>query len=199
MTPAITARIFEPFFTTKGVGQGTGLGLAVVYGIIKQSDGYVEVSSEPGVGTCFKIYFPSIDQEADSRTADPLAPTVRRGTETVLVVEDEDGVRGIALAALEMHGYTVLTARDGKDALHVAGKHGGIIDLLVTDVVMPGMSGREVAEKLRPLFPHMKSLFISGYTDDAVIRNGLVQEPFSPLALAGKVRAVLDETKYTPA
>ena len=202
MTPEIKARVFEPFFTTKAMGQGTGLGLPVVYGIIKQSDGYIEVNSEPGVGTCFKIYFQSVDQEADNRIADPFASIVRHGTETVLVVEDEDGVRGIALLALQMHGYTVLTARDGKDALRILGKHVGNIDMLITDVVMPGMSGRELAEKLGPRFPHMKTLFLSGYTNDAVIRNGLIQEqiaflqkPFSPLALARKVRAVLDETK----
>jgi CheY-like chemotaxis protein len=143
-----------------------------------------------------------VDQEADNRTGDPFASVVRHGTETVLVVEDEDGVRGIALLALQMHGYTVLTARDGKDALRVVEKHEGKIDMLVTDVVMPGMSGRELAERLGPKFPHMKTLFLSGYTDDAVIRNGLIQEqiaflqkPFSPLALARKVRAVLDEAK----
>ena len=174
----------------------------MVYGIIKQSDGYIEVNSEPGVGTCFKIYFPPIDQEADSRIADPFVSMVRHGTETVLVVEDEESVRELAMLALQMHGYTVLSARDGNDALRVAGKHEGNIDMLVTDVVMPGMSGRELAEKLGPKFPHMKTLFISGYTDDAIIRNGLVQEeiafllkPFSPLALAKKVRAVFDEAK----
>jgi PAS domain S-box-containing protein len=176
MTPQIKARVFEPFFTTKGVGQGTGLGLAVVYGIIKQSDGYIEVNSEPGAGTCFKLYFQSVDREADNRAADPVASIVHHGTETVLLVEDEDGVRGIALLALQMHGYTVLTARDGKDALRVVGKHEGNIDMLVTDVVMPGMNGQEVAHTLVPMFPRMKTLFISGYTDDAIIRNGLVQE-----------------------
>ena len=203
MTPEIQARIFEPFFTTKGVGKGTGLGLAVVYGIIKQSGGYIEVYSEPNHGTTFKLYFPAAEEDvAASRAADPFATMVPHGTETVLLVEDEEGVRGIALLALQTHGYKVLTAIDGKDGLRVAGKHQGSIDLLVTDVVMPGKSGRELAESLRPAFPNMKTLFMSGYTDDAVIRHGLVQEqmaflqkPFSPLALARKVRVVLDEKK----
>jgi hypothetical protein len=202
MTPEIQARIFEPFFTTKGVGKGTGLGLAVVYGIIKQSDGYIEVYSEPNHGTTFKLFFPAVEEAVASRAADPFATMVPHGTETVLLVEDEEGVRGIALLALQTHGYQVLTAIDGKDGLRVAGKHQGSIDLLVTDVVMPGMSGRELADSLRPAFPNMKTLFMSGYTDDAVIRHGLVQEqmaflqkPFSPLALARKVRVVLDKKK----
>jgi PAS domain S-box-containing protein len=198
MTPETQARIFEPFYTTKGIGKGTGLGLSVVFGIVKQSGGHVEVYSEPNVGTTFKLYFPAIEQQADTAKSQDENGDVR-GSETVLLVEDEDGVRGLALLVLQTLGYTVLAAMDGKDALRVVDRHRGPIDLLLTDVVMPGMDGRDVAEALQPRFPQMKVLFTSGYTDDAVVRHGIlqaevafIQKPYSTQALAKKVRQVLD-------
>jgi two-component system cell cycle sensor histidine kinase/response regulator CckA len=199
MTPEVKARIFEPFFTTKGVGKGTGLGLAVVLGIVKQSEGHVQVYSEPDIGTTFKIYFPAVEEQVSApRGID--AGNGGRGTETVLLVEDEDGVRGLAVLVLQTYGYKVLAASSGKEALRLVEKRSGGVDLLVTDVVMPGMGGPELADALRPRLPQMKVLFSSGYTDDAVVRHGLLQEkvafiqkPYTPLALVKKVRQVLDE------
>jgi PAS domain S-box-containing protein len=199
MTPEVKARIFEPFFTTKAEGKGTGLGLATVIGIVKQSNGHVEVYTEPGIGTTFKVYLPAV-QEKISEVQGSDTENDGRGTETVLLVEDEDGVRRLAVMILQTYGYKVLAAGNGKEALRLAGKQQSTIDLLVTDVVMPEMGGPDLADALRPQFPTTKVLFSSGYTDDAVVRHGLLQErvayiqkPYTPLALARKVRQVLDQ------
>jgi PAS domain S-box-containing protein len=191
--------VFEPFFTTKAAGQGTGLGLATVYGIVKQSEGHVAVYSEVGVGTTMKVYLPVTDEAAER--AAPLASEAppRSGTETVLLVEDEEGVAALACRVLERRGYTVLRAREGAEAVAVGRAHRGVIDLLVTDVVMPGMGGPESAELLRRLRPGLRVLFVSGYADQAVTGHRILdpnvpylQKPFTPESLARKVREVLD-------
>ena len=199
MSPEVKAKIFEPFFTTKGPGQGTGLGLATVYGIVRQSAGHLEVFSAVGSGTCFQIYLPRVEgapAEKPKKSGLQLPP---RGTETILLVEDEDGVRALTRHVLSSCGYTVLDVVDGYEALALAGSLTGTIDLLITDVVMPGLGGPEVAEQISRRFPGIRILFVSGYTDDAVIRHGLseqgvnfLQKPFSPPELAAKVRDVLN-------
>jgi two-component system, cell cycle sensor histidine kinase and response regulator CckA len=198
MTPAVRARVFEPFFTTKGVGQGTGLGLAVVHGIMKQSGGNIEVYSEPGVGSTFKLYLPAVT-DAAVPTAASVESHPSSGRETVLLVEDDDGVRGLALLSLQSHGYRVFPASSGEEAIRLAEEQGDSLALLVTDVVMPGLGGGQLAERLRARHPGLKVLFLSGYTDDAIVRHGILQDnvaflqkPFSPHALARKVRDVLD-------
>ena len=198
MTEKIKTRIFEPFFTTKEVGKGTGLGLSTVYGIIKQSGGYVWVYSEVGIGSSFKVYLPRVDAPAEISPPVSLHPS-HRGTETVLLVEDEDGVRALVRQVLHKHGYNVLEARNGGEALLMCERHQGSIDMLLTDVVLEQMGGRELAERLLKIRPEMKVLYVSGYADDAIVHHGVLkagtaflQKPFTTDALARKVRFVLD-------
>ena len=196
------SHIFEPFYTTKQQGKGTGLGLSTVYGIVKQSGGYVFVESEPGKGSTFKVYLPGVAEEVDASASRSQASSRRRGSETVLLVEDEDGVRSLAKQVLENHGYTVLEARNGAEGLAMAEQCGRLkhpIHLVLTDVVMQHMSGRQLAEEMERRFPRIKVLYMSGYTDDAVLQRGVLaagsaflQKPFSPEALAQKVRELLD-------
>lgn len=199
MDAATKAHVFEPFFTTKETGKGTGLGLATVYGIVKQSGGYIWVYSEPGHGATFKIYLPRIEGTPGPTVPKPAAPESLRGSETVLVVEDEAAVRNLTRRVLEGYGYAVLTMENGPEAMRAAEAHQGVIHLLVTDVVMPKMSGRELAQRLAPRRPDMKILYLSGYTDDAIVQHGVLergvgflQKPFTPQALARRVREVLD-------
>ena len=192
------SRVFEPFFTTKEQGKGTGLGLSTVYGIVKQSGGQVWVYSEPGRGSTFKVYLPRVSG-AQRPVSDTAEHRSLRGSETILIVEDEPVVRALVLEILTRQGYEVLEAQDGAQARMLCERHGGAIDLLLTDVVMPRMNGRELAESLRDQRPQMRVLYMSGYTDDAVVLHGILQEganflekPFRPDSLARKVREVLE-------
>jgi PAS domain S-box-containing protein len=199
MDESTQARIFEPFFTTKPAGSGTGLGLAMVYGFVKQSGGHIEVDSAPGRGTSFRLFLPRT--EATETTPAPAQEDFRipKGDETILLVEDEEAVRTLIRIVLQSYGYTVLEARDGEEGLWVAGNHAGAIHAVVTDMVMPRMGGRQLAEQLAQIRPDLPILFMSGYTDDAIFQRGdggdttaFVPKPISPLALARKVRQVLD-------
>ena len=201
MTHEVQARIFEPFFTTKGQGKGTGLGLSTVFGIVQKSGGNIWVHSEPGVGTTFKIYLPRVDAAVDEPRAAPL-PVALQGTETILLVEDDDQVRSVAVNILTRFGYHVLSAHLPDAAMQLCANHPGMIDLLLTDVVMPQMSGPELVRRLISLRPNMKVICMSGYTDDSVVRHGVaeaglayLQKPITPRLLATKVRAVLDEAR----
>ncbi|MEO7109596.1 MAG: ATP-binding protein, partial [Polyangiaceae bacterium] len=195
---ATQSRIFEPFFTTKARDKGTGLGLSTVFGIVEQSGGCVNVTSKVGHGATFKIYFPCEDGAAQVERPSGVA-TTSNGTETILLVEDEEQVRVVARGVLQRHGYTVLDARGGVEALLICEQHRGPIDLLLSDVVMPQMSGPELASRLKGLRPEMKVLFMSGYTDDSIVRHGVLnsdiaflQKPLTPSALTRRVRDVLD-------
>lgn len=205
MDAEIQSHIFEPFFTTKETGKGTGLGLSTVYGIVKQSGGTIWVYSEPNNGTTFKIYLPRTDAVAEKINHDGSAVFTGRGNETILLVEDEPMVRDLAREFLEEYGYRVLTAANGKEGLSVCHDYPEKIDLIVTDVVMPQMSGRELAERARTLRPDARVLYMSGFTDDAIVRHGVIaddlcfiQKPFSPDGLASKVRAVLGGEHTSP-
>jgi len=199
------AHLFEPFFTTKGRGKGTGLGLATVYGIVKQSNGYIWAYSEPGRGATFKVHFPRVWDDLD--TPEPPAKSVSApsGAETVLVVEDEEPVRKLVRSILEAAGYTVLEATDSMETIRIAQEHNGHIHLLLTDVIMPGLSGREVAERVSSLRPDIKILYMSGYTDEAIARHGvleagiaLLQKPFTPDVLKRKVVEALHPPASRP-
>jgi CheY-like chemotaxis protein len=195
------ARIFDPFFTTKELGKGTGLGLATVYGIVKQTGGYIWVYSELHKGTIFKVYLRRVEQSAEPTKLDTLDTTALRGHETILLAEDSRDLRDMAREYLESVGYTVLEAASGKEALQRAKDFEGRIHLLLTDVVMPEMSGPELAGQLRALFPGIKVILTSGYTDVALAPQGVldpavafIQKPYRPKALALKIREVLGES-----
>ena len=194
--------MFEPFFTTKPKGLGTGLGLSTIYGIVKQTGGHIRAYSELGHGTTFEIYLPRIEEDATpaptrpERAVEPIA----RGIETILLVEDEPLVRRLAQRILEDCGYRVLAAANGPEALQIVKSYEGDIHLLLTDVIMPRMSGREVADRMASLRPNARMLFMSGHTEDAIVHHGVLepqvaflQKPFTPQVLASKVRSVLDQ------
>lgn len=203
MDPETQARIFEPFFTTKEHGKGTGLGLATVYGIVKQSGGFIYVYSEIGRGTVFKIFLPAVLNQAASASPPVAAPSRPWGTETILLVEDNDAVRQATAESLQIFGFRLICARNAAEALEIAGRQGVEIDMLVSDVVMPGLSGPALAEQLLKIHPKLPLLFITGYTDASIepilhkIQElQLMQKPFMPAQLAGRIREILDQRKF---
>jgi CheY-like chemotaxis protein len=198
MTEETLSHAFEPFFTTKGAGRGTGLGLATAYGIVRQSGGAIRISSEPGKGTVARIYLP-MAQAKTAPAEEPPAAEAPTGVETILLVEDETRVRKLILDVLRSRGYNVLEATRGEDALRLARRHGGSIDMALVDVVMPEMSGPDLVKELEPLCPKLRVLYMSGYTDEAIMHHGIaessvafLQKPFLPDVLARRVREVLD-------
>jgi CheY-like chemotaxis protein len=186
--------IFEPFFTTKDVGKSTGLGLSTVYGITKQNNGFIWVYSEAGQGTTFKVYLPKVNGNAELEEKEQTRVVELGSSETVLIVEDDNSLRKLMRTVLKQNGYKVLEAENGEDALRVSEAHDGPIDLLITDVVMPKMSGKEAADRLQPLYPQMKVIYMSGYTDNAIVQHGVLapglnffEKPFTPEDLAHRV------------
>jgi PAS domain S-box-containing protein len=201
MKPAVLEHAFEPFFTTKGVGKGTGLGLSTVYGIVQQNQGTIHLSSEPGRGTTFEIYLPAVPAAEEVKESGTESGSLQ-GNETILVAEDEPGVRKLVRDALEQLGYTVLPAADGYEAIRILEKHSAPVHLLLTDVIMPLMGGRELAKRVQSLKPEVKVIYMSGYTDDTLafhgspqLDNGFIQKPFTVTVLAEKVRKVLSEDR----
>ncbi len=200
MDAATRQRIFEPFFTTKEVGKGTGLGLSVAYGIIKQHEGYINVYSEPEIGTTFRIYLPIIESLPKGEKEQPVTEAPKRGTETILIAEDDEKVRNLLLTGLKNFGYTVIEATDGEDAVHKYREHKDRIELLIFDLIMPGKSGNEAYDEIRKMTPDMKILFVTGYSPDIVrVRasiedpEAIIYKPFSSMDLLNKVRSTLDE------
>jgi two-component system cell cycle sensor histidine kinase/response regulator CckA len=201
MDPETQTHVFEPFFTTKVMGRGSGLGLSMVYGIVKQSEGLIEVYSEPGHGTTFKIYLPRVGEPAETLSEKPSPEVPIRGTETILLVEDDRQVRELAGSVLTACGYTMLLADSAPAVISKCDEHRGAIHLLLTDVVMPRSGGREVAKQVTARRPGIKVLYMSGYTADAIVHHGVLdagtsflQKPFTPASLASKVREVLDQS-----
>jgi CheY-like chemotaxis protein len=199
MTADVVGQIFEPFFTTKEPGKGTGLGLSMVYGFLQQSGGHVTVYSEVGRGTTFRLYLPRLPEQAEESAMAPAAAAPAGGTETVLLAEDAASLREMIAEILSSRGYRVLAADSGEKALDLARAHAGPIELLLTDMVMPGISGAELAERMHEARPEARILFMSGYTDDVMVQRGilaeetvLLQKPFASEALLRKVREVLD-------
>ncbi len=199
MTADVREKIFEPFFTTKEMGKGTGLGLATVYGIVKQLNGHIAVYSEPGVGTTFKIYFPAVTEEAEKVTTDRTKNMMLHGNETILVVDDEPSVRKIIAESLQPLGYKIITAPTGMQALEICHSSAEKIDLLLTDIIMPGMNGRELAKALTRIYPDLKVIYMSGYMDNIITRfdnlepgSAFISKPILPSALSAKLREVLD-------
>jgi CheY-like chemotaxis protein len=205
MSAEIQTHIFEPFFTTKDASKGTGLGLSTVYGIVKQSGGYIWVYSEPGQGTSFKIYFPRVDQPAESLAPEKRPTGLKRGTETILLVEDEAQLRELMTSVLEQCGYKILAAANPDEGLALCRANHNNIQLLVTDVVMPGMNGRQLAEQIKLISPDTRVLFVSGYTSNAIVHYGVLDvglwflpKPYTIAALMAKVREVLDASPDGP-
>ena len=200
MSEEVRSHLFEPFFTTKDIGKGTGLGLSTIYGIVKQSGGHIAVYSEPGQGTTFKVYLPRVDEVGNAAVPAPRLQSLPGGKEVILLVEDQERVRCLTREVLTRCGYTVLEASNGGEGLKLVQEYSGPIDLLMTDVVMPEMNGRALADRLASLRPDIRVLFASGYTESAVVRHGalkaktaFLQKPFTPEGLAAKVREVLDQ------
>lgn len=200
MTSEVLEHLFEPFYTTKEKGKGTGLGLSTVYGIVKQSKGNIWVYSEPGKGTTFKVYLPIVEKLKGAAKKD-LKPKVLTGSETILIVEDDEKVRSVTVRILKGYGYIILIAADGQEAIRLSENHEGSIHLMLTDVVMPDMSGGELEKRLKASRPDMKVIFMSGYTDNAIVHQGIldqdkafIQKPFTPDSLARKVRELLDKS-----
>jgi CheY-like chemotaxis protein len=199
MSPEVKERVFEPFFTTKDKGKGTGLGLSTVYGIVKQSGGNIWVYSEPGKGTTLKIYLPRVDEPLEESKGEVKKEGLQQGSETILIVEDNEDVRKLAARVLEKQEYTVLVASQGSEALPLCGEYKKPIHMVLCDVVMPGIGGRELTDHLVSLHPEMKVLYMSGYTENAIVHHGIlieginyIQKPFTVEGLVRKVREVLD-------